>query len=142
MSFLNIKASRHLVTALGIALGMSSAHAEWKRLSENEVQANYVDVGSLFVMDGVSTVTVLYDFRKSRMFFDKEVRSTINRYKFDCLAGTLAVVDSTMYSGPMATGSISDSATFSTAWKPVFPSTPAEDFLYFACGLRSTYPVS
>lgn len=137
-----LKLNRSLVVALVMALAIPSALAEWKLLSENDVQTNYVDNESVVMADGFVIMTVLYNRRDVVMFFDKEVRSTKIRYKFDCLGQTFTPLDSTSYFGPMATGAVSDSASLATNWRQVTPTTPGDDFFNFACGLRSDYPVS
>ncbi len=119
-----------------LAAMSTGAMAEWVRLWGTDVLEGYVDPDSIR-KKGKNVVTQnMFDFKKPWEYNGNEYRSSVVLFEFDCAEERARSLESIFYAESKGDGAIVDSWSSPNAWKVVFPATPLNSFMNYACENR------
>jgi hypothetical protein len=133
---------RSSVLVVLLMLFTAPARAEWVRGFEDFAAAVYIDPASICRQGDLCRVLVLYDLKAQGASGERSISAL---HEFDCAEERWRVVNSAIYSGPMATDSVIRSeASVSDRpleWNYLVPGTPPDALFRFVCPQPKVYRI-
>ena len=112
---------------------ISYAQQNWQVIGTTDSAIAYLDFNTIKKIDKNLRVWTLYDFRQESLNGYFRINSYTDYSEFDCSQDRLRVLQQTMYSGKMASGTTKNIDTNTDKWLYVVPNTMNEEILKIVC---------
>lgn len=124
-----------LLVALLLALASANVMADWVAVVGDGKLNAYADVGKVTRQENIARMPVLYNpGAGQKRSGESSLLSTQVLYEYDCEDRLYRIVEVTVFSDDMGSGSVVDSSDTVGKWKAMYPSSISETFWKMACG--------
>jgi len=113
-----------------LGMWISSAHAMWVTVTQNEVATVYVDSSSIARINQNRRVWVVYDLKSPDTAGQQSVKSYID---YDCAEGKYKTLSATSHPNKMGNGPALKSLPAGGDWKSVSQDKMSRQLFSFAC---------
>jgi hypothetical protein len=135
----NHKSGGNMRFAMGVALAVisSNALADWTLVGSTEGGADiYVDRATISKSTHIAKLWLLEDRKEAQTFSGKTFLSAKLQYEYDCKDNQRRVLQSSLYSGQKAGGSLVQSGSKPGPWRPIAAGRVSETMWKIACGKK------